>query len=131
MAVFITESSYTVTRIKVNAIRMTTLFCFKINGFARRFPGLMSLKSVDLSPASWMAVAWCVSPTLYQSHALLIIDKNIIFFRLFSGTRFITSRWEEPSRTYRHASSHTIPFHHHFKVELIVIYNGKSNYYCN
>ncbi|KAK9284354.1 hypothetical protein L1049_023525 [Liquidambar formosana] len=30
----------------------------KINGLARRFPGLMSLRSVDLSPASWMAVAW-------------------------------------------------------------------------
>lgn len=30
----------------------------KINGFSRRFPGLMSLRSVDLSPASWMAVAW-------------------------------------------------------------------------
>lgn len=30
----------------------------KISGLSRRFPGLMSLKSVDLSPASWMAVAW-------------------------------------------------------------------------
>ncbi|XP_065875299.1 uncharacterized protein [Euphorbia lathyris] len=30
----------------------------KINGLARRFPGLMSLRSVDLSPATWMAVAW-------------------------------------------------------------------------
>ncbi|KAL3355983.1 hypothetical protein AABB24_016912 [Solanum stoloniferum] len=30
----------------------------KINGFAERYPGLMSLRSVDLSPASWMAVAW-------------------------------------------------------------------------
>ncbi|KAL4202712.1 hypothetical protein AMTRI_Chr02g222480 [Amborella trichopoda] len=30
----------------------------KINEAARGFPGLMSLKSVDLSPASWMAVAW-------------------------------------------------------------------------
>ncbi|XP_055808504.1 uncharacterized protein LOC129877053 [Solanum dulcamara] len=30
----------------------------KINGFAKRYPGLMSLRSVDLSPASWMAVAW-------------------------------------------------------------------------
>lgn len=30
----------------------------KINGLAQRFPGLMSLKSVDLSPASWMAVSW-------------------------------------------------------------------------
>lgn len=31
---------------------------FQINGFAERYPGLMSLRSVDLSPASWMAVAW-------------------------------------------------------------------------
>ncbi|XP_057954320.1 uncharacterized protein LOC131148557 [Malania oleifera] len=30
----------------------------KISGLAQRFPGLMSLRSVDLSPASWMAVAW-------------------------------------------------------------------------
>ncbi|EOX99369.1 hypothetical protein QUC31_014682 [Theobroma cacao] len=30
----------------------------KINGLSRRYPGLMSLRSVDLSPASWMAVAW-------------------------------------------------------------------------
>ncbi|XP_028761587.1 uncharacterized protein LOC114720140 [Neltuma alba] len=30
----------------------------KVTGLAQRFPGLMSLRSVDLSPASWMAVAW-------------------------------------------------------------------------
>ncbi|KAK7342232.1 hypothetical protein VNO80_25176 [Phaseolus coccineus] len=30
----------------------------KISGLAERYPGLMSLRSVDLSPASWMAVAW-------------------------------------------------------------------------
>ncbi|XP_049413750.1 uncharacterized protein LOC125876581 isoform X2 [Solanum stenotomum] len=30
----------------------------KISGFAERYPGLMSLRSVDLSPASWMSVAW-------------------------------------------------------------------------
>ncbi|XP_057526809.1 uncharacterized protein LOC130805963 [Amaranthus tricolor] len=30
----------------------------KITELARRYPGLMSLRSVDLSPASWMAVAW-------------------------------------------------------------------------
>ncbi|CAB4274404.1 unnamed protein product [Prunus armeniaca] len=30
----------------------------KINTLAQRYPGLMSLRSVDLSPASWMAVAW-------------------------------------------------------------------------
>lgn len=30
----------------------------KITGLARRYPGLMSLRNVDLSPASWMAVAW-------------------------------------------------------------------------
>ncbi|KAH9290032.1 hypothetical protein KI387_034149, partial [Taxus chinensis] len=30
----------------------------KINDFARGYPELMSLRSVDLSPASWMAVAW-------------------------------------------------------------------------
>ncbi|CAN4087218.1 unnamed protein product [Withania somnifera] len=30
----------------------------KVNGLAERYPGLKSLRSVDLSPASWMAVAW-------------------------------------------------------------------------
>ncbi|KAL5581942.1 hypothetical protein UlMin_014384 [Ulmus minor] len=30
----------------------------KINSLSQRYPGLMSLRSVDLSPASWMAVAW-------------------------------------------------------------------------
>ncbi|ERN10207.1 uncharacterized protein LOC18438379 [Amborella trichopoda] len=30
----------------------------KINELSTGFPGLMSLKSIDLSPASWMAVAW-------------------------------------------------------------------------
>ncbi|GER26308.1 hypothetical protein STAS_01948 [Striga asiatica] len=30
----------------------------KISSLAERYPGLMSLRSVDLSPASWMAVAW-------------------------------------------------------------------------
>ncbi|XP_073123532.1 uncharacterized protein [Henckelia pumila] len=30
----------------------------KIRSLAQRYPGLKSLRSVDLSPASWMAVAW-------------------------------------------------------------------------
>ncbi|CAN6892692.1 unnamed protein product [Brassica oleracea] len=30
----------------------------KINELAQRYPQLMSLRSVDLSPASWMSVAW-------------------------------------------------------------------------
>ncbi|KAH7550578.1 hypothetical protein JRO89_XS13G0224900 [Xanthoceras sorbifolium] len=30
----------------------------KITELARNYPGLMTLRSVDLSPASWMAVAW-------------------------------------------------------------------------
>ncbi|XP_054812651.1 uncharacterized protein LOC129313495 [Prosopis cineraria] len=30
----------------------------KIRALAERYPGLTSLRSVDLSPASWMAVAW-------------------------------------------------------------------------
>eukprot|EP00256_Glycine_max_P062931 XP_014632584.1 uncharacterized protein LOC100812400 [Glycine max] len=34
------------------------IFFFQITGLAERYPGLMSLRSVDLSPASWMAVAW-------------------------------------------------------------------------
>ncbi|KAK1437938.1 hypothetical protein QVD17_03738 [Tagetes erecta] len=30
----------------------------KVCTLSKRYPGLMSLRSVDLSPASWMAVAW-------------------------------------------------------------------------
>ncbi|KAL0697852.1 hypothetical protein Bca4012_053974 [Brassica carinata] len=30
----------------------------KINELAEKYPGLMTLRSVDLSPASWMAIAW-------------------------------------------------------------------------
>lgn len=30
----------------------------KISSLSKRYPGLMSLRSVDLSPATWMAVAW-------------------------------------------------------------------------
>ncbi|XP_073299185.1 uncharacterized protein [Primulina huaijiensis] len=30
----------------------------KVNSFSRRYPGLTTYRSVDLSPASWMAVAW-------------------------------------------------------------------------
>lgn len=30
----------------------------KINELAEKYPGLMTLRSVDMSPASWMAVAW-------------------------------------------------------------------------
>lgn len=36
-----------------------TYFClFQIPELARSHPALMTLKSVDLSPASWMAVSW-------------------------------------------------------------------------
>ncbi|CAA7029514.1 unnamed protein product [Microthlaspi erraticum] len=30
----------------------------KVNELAEKYPGLMTLRSVDLSPASWMAIAW-------------------------------------------------------------------------
>lgn len=30
----------------------------KVSALSKRYPGLMSLRSVDLSPATWMAVAW-------------------------------------------------------------------------
>ncbi|KAF6154515.1 hypothetical protein GIB67_028407 [Kingdonia uniflora] len=36
----------------------------KINSLAQRYPKLMSLKSVHLSPASWMAVSWYISFSL-------------------------------------------------------------------
>lgn len=34
------------------------LFLLQINELAEKYPGLMTLRSVDMSPASWMAVAW-------------------------------------------------------------------------
>jgi len=33
-------------------------FWFQIDELARSHPALLTLKSVDLSPASWMAVSW-------------------------------------------------------------------------
>ncbi|KFK42312.1 hypothetical protein AALP_AA2G239500 [Arabis alpina] len=30
----------------------------KVNELAEKYPGLLTLRSVDLSPASWMAIAW-------------------------------------------------------------------------
>lgn len=57
---------------------------FQVNGLARRYPGLMSLRSVDLSPASWMAVAWyfsfsvCVCVCVYVGQIInsLAINKD-------------------------------------------------------
>ncbi|XP_019055849.1 PREDICTED: uncharacterized protein LOC104612549 isoform X2 [Nelumbo nucifera] len=39
----------------------------KINELAQKFPRLISLRSIDLSPASWMAVAWLV-PNISHSY---------------------------------------------------------------
>ena len=47
--------------------RYCSLF-LQINGLSGRYPGLMSLRSVDLSPASWMAVAWSLSISLLFFH---------------------------------------------------------------
>ena len=48
---------------------LTDLFSFvQIIDLSRRYPGLMSLRSVDLSPASWMAVAWSVPRPFISSH---------------------------------------------------------------
>ncbi|KAJ9549169.1 hypothetical protein OSB04_021712 [Centaurea solstitialis] len=42
----------------------------KVCTLSKKYPGLMSLRSVDLSAASWMAVAWYVSivPNISYSH---------------------------------------------------------------
>ncbi|KAK3019818.1 hypothetical protein RJ639_004811 [Escallonia herrerae] len=43
--------------------KVINLFCLvQIIEFAQTYPGLMTLKNVDLSTASWIAVAWCVTP---------------------------------------------------------------------
>lgn len=42
----------------VEFVTQMVFFQFQISELAQRYPGLMSLRSVDLSPASWMAVAW-------------------------------------------------------------------------
>lgn len=73
-------------------------FIFQIIGLSRRYPGLMSLRSVDLSPASWMAVAWYRHNSLYFPgilqvkfvYAIIVIEVD-----QSSGTQFITFQWEE------------------------------------
>ncbi|KAL9662397.1 hypothetical protein QQ045_027230 [Rhodiola kirilowii] len=50
----------------------------KISGFARRYPGLMSLRNVDLSPASWLAVAWYIFFLNYYKTLLSIICDLVI-----------------------------------------------------
>jgi len=60
---------------------------FQINGLAQRYPGLMSLRSVDLSPASWMAVAWSLSLSyqlVYKAYHDKIKKKKMIFFLALS-----------------------------------------------
>ncbi|KAK1257091.1 hypothetical protein QJS04_geneDACA019248 [Acorus gramineus] len=37
---------------------LRTTFMHKVNKLAQDYPGMMTFKSVDLSPLSWMAVAW-------------------------------------------------------------------------
>lgn len=41
--------------------------CFQIKELGERHAGLWSLRSVDLSPASWMAVAWSAFSSLCGS----------------------------------------------------------------
>lgn len=48
--------------------KVTLLMLLQVNELAQKFPGLMSLRSVDLSPASWMAVAWWVFFFLLSSY---------------------------------------------------------------
>ncbi|MCD7465845.1 hypothetical protein HAX54_002022 [Datura stramonium] len=66
-----------------------------ISGFAERFSGLMSLRSVDLSPAQLMSVAWkqlCLFCSYGHEH---------------DGIRYITFLWEEPLKTCQHAFTHS------------------------
>ncbi|KAK4345019.1 hypothetical protein RND71_035195 [Anisodus tanguticus] len=48
-----------------------------INGLAERYPGLMSLRSVDLSPASWMAVACDFTEYSYPIYFMSCPDMDL------------------------------------------------------
>lgn len=95
---------------------------FQINGLARRFPGLMTLRSVDLSPASWMAVSWYYSTlfSLFVEYCFFVKRMNnfLIICDHFLGTQFIIFPWEELSRICPLASSLITLYHLHFKVTL-------------
>lgn len=54
-------------------------FLLQVAGLARRHSGLMSLRSVDLSPASWMAVAWSLSLSLHTcTHIFILCFINMV-----------------------------------------------------
>ncbi|KAG6589211.1 hypothetical protein SDJN03_17776, partial [Cucurbita argyrosperma subsp. sororia] len=72
----------------------------KINELARRFPGLMTLRSVDLSPASWMSVSWY--PIYHIPMGRNIKDLNTCFltYHILSSS-FQDKKMEECSRMTR------------------------------
>lgn len=81
-------------------------FGSQISSLAQRHPGLMSLRSVDLSPASWMAVAWLASSLRVTVISNMDSNPNAIH----PGTLSITFPRVEPLETCKRAFSRTTPF---------------------
>lgn len=72
------------------------LFASQISSLAQRHPGLMSLRSVDLSPASWMAVAWLAS-----KHSI------IISILIYASNRYgINKIVDRSNKSYRYPIYH-------------------------
>ncbi|KAD7479003.1 hypothetical protein E3N88_02139 [Mikania micrantha] len=45
----------------------------KVCALSKQYPGLMSLRSVDLSPATWMSVAWCREAVMFRWNMVFAI----------------------------------------------------------
>ncbi|KAK9150022.1 hypothetical protein Syun_008331 [Stephania yunnanensis] len=58
----------------------------QINDLAQRFPRLMTLKSVELSPASWMAVAWYPIYHIPRSRILKNLSASFLTFHTLSSS---------------------------------------------
>ncbi|KAH9312505.1 hypothetical protein KI387_027540, partial [Taxus chinensis] len=50
------------------------ILCFLFNQLATEFPELMSFKSIDLSPASWMSVAWTSAGCVDQQQIISLLS---------------------------------------------------------
>ncbi|KAL5730161.1 hypothetical protein ACHQM5_003019 [Ranunculus cassubicifolius] len=67
----------------------------KVISLSRRFPGLMTLKSTDLSPASWMAVAWYPIYHIPTGRTVKDLSACFLTFHTLSSTFQDSSSEEE------------------------------------
>ncbi|PIA27366.1 hypothetical protein AQUCO_07800001v1 [Aquilegia coerulea] len=66
----------------------------KINGFTEQFPGLMTLKSIDLSPASWMSVAWYPIYHIPTGRTIKDLSASFLTYHTLSSS-FLDMAFEE------------------------------------